>query len=113
MGDGSADKKIPACHLPTDIKNIEDMKIKKGFVLRTLGNEQIVAGEGLEQINFSKLISLNATAAYLWRQVEDKAFDAATLAALLREKYGIDGSTATADSQELIKSWHDAGLIED
>lgn len=89
------------------------MKIKKGFVLRTLGNEQIVAGEGLEQINFSKLISLNATAAYLWQQVEDKAFDVAMLAALLREKYGIDGSTATADSQELIKSWHDAGLIED
>lgn len=94
-------------------KNREDMKIKKGFVLRTLGSERIVAGEGLEQINFSKLVSLNATAAYLWQQVEGKTFDAGTLAALLVEKYGIDQSTASADASELMTSWLDAALIEE
>lgn len=88
------------------------MKIKQGFVLRTLGSEQIVAGEGLEQINFSKLISLNPTAAYLWQQVEGKDFDTDTLAALLMAKYGITESTALADAGDLITSWRNAGLIE-
>ena len=42
------------------------MKIKKGFVLRQLLGEYVVTGEGLERVNFNKIISLNATAAYLW-----------------------------------------------
>lgn len=88
------------------------MKIKQGFVLRTLASEQIVAGEGLEQINFSKLISLNPTAAYLWQQVEGKDFDADTLASLLMAKYGIAQSTAHADAEDLITAWCNAGLIE-
>lgn len=88
------------------------MKIKEGFVLRSLGNEQIVAGEGLEQINFSKLISLNASAAYLWQEIEDKEFDEQMLAALLAEKYGIDPNIALADVRELIESWIVAGIIE-
>ena len=41
------------------------MKIKDGFVLREMCGEKIVTGEGFEHINFNKLISLNATAAYL------------------------------------------------
>lgn len=88
------------------------MKIKEGFVLRSLGNEQIVAGEGLEQINFSKLISLNASAAYLWQEIESKKFDEQTVAALLTEKYGIDPNTALADVRELMESWIVAGIIE-
>lgn len=88
------------------------MKIKEGFVLRSLGNEQIVAGEGLEQINFSKLISLNASAAYLWQEIEDKEFDEQMLAALLAEKYGIDPNIALADVRELIESWIVVGIIE-
>lgn len=89
------------------------MKIKQGFVLRTLGSEHIVAGEGLEQINFSKLISLNPTAAYLWQQVEGKDFDASTLASLLMAKYGIAESTALADAGDLITAWRNAGLTEE
>ena len=35
------------------------MKIKDGFVLREMCGEYIVAAEGLQHINFNKLISLN------------------------------------------------------
>ena len=41
------------------------MRIKKGFVLRELVGQKIVTGEGLEQIDFNKLVSLNSSAAYL------------------------------------------------
>ena len=36
--------------------------------------ENIVAAEGLEHINFNKLISLNESAAYLWSELCGKEF---------------------------------------
>ena len=50
------------------------MKTKNGFVLRQLADEYILSAEGLEQVDFTHLISLNDTAAYLWQQVEGKEF---------------------------------------
>ena len=44
------------------------MKQKKGFVLRTVCGENVIVGEGLETVNFGKLISLNESAAYLWKK---------------------------------------------
>ena len=44
------------------------MKQKKGFVLREVCGEKVIVAEGLETINFGKLISLNETAALLWKK---------------------------------------------
>ena len=41
------------------------MKIKEGFTLHELGDEYIVIHDGMTNVNFDKLLSLNATAAYL------------------------------------------------
>ena len=89
------------------------MKIKKGFVLRQLLGEYVVTGEGLERVNFNKIISLNATAAYLWEELKDKEFDAQAMADLLIAKYEVDPQTALSDSEKLAQSWKEAGLLED
>lgn len=89
------------------------MKIKKGFVLRQLLGEYVVTGEGLERVNFNKIISLNATAAYLWEQVQDKDFTVEDLANLLTDKYEVSAETALEDSGKLADSWKEAGLIEE
>ncbi len=89
------------------------MKIKKGFVLRQLLGEHVVTGEGLERVNFNKIISLNSTAAYLFEQVKDKDFDIRMMADLLLEKYEVTEETALADSQILADSWREAGLLEE
>jgi len=88
------------------------MKIKKGFVLREMCGEKIVAGEGLEHINFNKLISLNSTAAYLWEELEGKEFTAEDMATLLVSRYGIDMELALKDSENLCKAWAEAGIAE-
>ena len=88
------------------------MKIKKGFVLREMCGEKIVAGEGLEHINFNKLISLNSTAAYLWEELEGKEFTAESMAQLLVDEYGIDMELALKDSKALCQSWIEAGIAE-
>ena len=88
------------------------MKIKEGFKLRTIGNAYIVVGEGLQQINFNKLISLNSSAAYLWQQIESKEFDEYMLADLLVKKYDIDSGQAFMDVGDIVHDWIKAGIIE-
>lgn len=88
------------------------MKIKQGFELRTICGEAIIVAHGIENIDFSKIISLNESAAYLWRNVVDKEFDANTLAHLLTEEYDVDDATALADAQKVIQDWSNAGLAE-
>ena len=88
------------------------MKIKKGFVLREMCGENIVAAEGLQNINFNKLISLNATAAFLWKNLEGKEFTEQEMAQLLVDEYGIDMELALKDSAALCQSWIEAGIAE-
>ena len=89
------------------------MKIRKGFVLREMCGENIVTAEGLEHINFNKLISLNSTAAFLWNKVVGKEFTEAEMAQYLVEAYGIDMELALKDSESLCQAWINAGVIED
>jgi hypothetical protein len=88
------------------------MKIKNGFVLREMCGENIVAAEGLEHINFNKLISLNSTAAFLWKALEGKEFTQEEMAQLLVDEYSIDMELAMTDSGNLMKSWEEAGIAE-
>ena len=88
------------------------MRIKDGFKLRTLGSEYIVSGEGLQQIDFNKLIALNSSAAYLWQEIEGKEFNEQTLAGLLVSKYNVSDSDALADATDIAKEWIDAGMVE-
>ena len=88
------------------------MKIKDGFILREMCGENIVTAEGIEHINFNKLISLNSSAAYLWENLIGKEFSVEDMAALLVEQYDIDMELALNDSANLIKSWVEADIVE-
>ena len=88
------------------------MKIKEGFVLRQMCGENIVAGEGLQHINFNKLLSLNESAAYLWTELVGKEFTAEDMAKLLIERYGIDEQLALTDSEKLMNTWVEIGVVE-
>ena len=87
------------------------MKIKNGFELREMCGEFIIIGTGVENIDFSKVISLNESAASLWREVEGKEFTPATLATLLMEQYDVDEATALADATALANQWVSVGVV--
>ena len=89
------------------------MKINKGFELREMCGEHIIIGTGVENIDFSKVISLNESAVLLWREVENKNFTSETLAALLMEHYDVDESTALADANKLIEQWVSVGVVSE
>ena len=88
------------------------MKIKKGFNLRTICGEQIIVAEGIENIDFSKIISLNESSAYLWNAVAGKDFTAEDLAQLLTDRYEVDDATALADAKEISRKWMEVGIVE-
>ena len=89
------------------------MKVKPEFELRTVAGENIIVATGKTAVNFSRLISLNDSAAYLWQEVAAlTSFDEHTLADLIGNRYEIDAETALKDGAKLIKDWADAGIIE-
>lgn len=88
------------------------MKAKQGFRLRPLGEEFILVGESVELINFNKMITMNESAAYLWRGVEQlPGFDAQTLADLLLKEYEVSPEQALADAEVTLQNWKEAGII--
>ncbi len=89
------------------------MKIIDGFVLRPLGEEFIVIGEGISQINFNKMISLNSTAAFLWENVEGKDFTVEDLTKLLTDNYEVEEERAAADAAAIAAKWIEAGIVSE
>ena len=79
------------------------MKIKKGFVLRQVCGENVVVGEGLDAINFGKLLSLNETAAWLWQQAAKMGdFTIDSLVAKLLEEYDVTEDVARNDVSNIV-----------
>lgn len=89
------------------------MKINKGFELREMCGEHIIIGTGVENIDFSKVISLNESAAWLWKEVEGKDFTPVTMAALLVERYEVDADVALADAEKLTNQWISVGIVSE
>lgn len=88
------------------------MHIKPGFKLRTLMGETIIVNEGIEQVDFKKMISLNKSATLLWQAAEGREFTNDDLADTLVQTYGIDRAQALADATELTSKWIQNGLVE-
>ena len=89
------------------------MKIKKGFILRTVCGENVIVGEGLDAINFGRMLCLNETAAWLWKQaVEQGNFTAESLAKALCDEYDVSPDQALADVKETINQWTELKVVE-
>jgi hypothetical protein len=88
------------------------MRVKEGFVLRTICGESIVIAEGIKNIDFTNIISMNESSAYLWENVKDADFSVETLADLLTQEYDVDHDTALSDAKTIAQQWLSAGIIE-
>ena len=91
-------------------KTVSIMTINEGFILRSICGQSVISGEGVANVNFSKLVSLNETAAYLFSKVKDTEFTPESMAELLTEEYEVDYETALADSKALCEQWIEIGI---
>lgn len=86
------------------------MKIKDGFILRTVADTHIVVAVGEESKNFNKMIKLNDSAAFLWKQLSaDRTVS--ELASALSSEYGISPEQAETDAQAFAATLREAGLL--
>lgn len=88
------------------------MRTKKNLVLRPLGDQFILVAEGKAVADFTQMVSMNASSAYLWDAVEGKDFDLAMLADLLVEAYDITKEQAEHDAAVVMDDWKRIGITE-
>ena len=88
------------------------MKIKNGFEVRNICGENIIIAHGKENIDFTKVVTLNESAVLLWNKVVDAEFEEKDLVDDLLDEYEVEPSQAIADVKSLVASWKEAGLVE-
>jgi hypothetical protein len=89
------------------------MRLKKGFVLREVCGENVIVGEGLGAVNFGKLLALNESAAWLWKQAQEMGdFNVETLTERLCEEYDVTAEEARKDVEAIIANWQSVDVVE-
>ena len=89
------------------------MKIKEGFEIQNVCGEYIVVPTGAENVDYSKIISLNETAAYLWNGVAGKeSFTTDDMVQLLLEEYDVEENIALEDCELIVARWREMELLE-
>lgn len=86
------------------------MKLKDGFVLRTVGANHLVVPVGAQTVDFRCLITLNETGAFLWQQLQEDR-QAEELTAALLEEYEVTPAQAAADVAAFMDKLQEAGLL--
>ena len=90
-----------------------DMKIKDGFEMQSVCGEYIIVPAGSENVDYSKIISLNETAAYLWENVVTKdSFTIDDMTALLLAEYEVEENVAREDCEMIVECWKEMELVE-
>ncbi len=90
------------------------MKIKEGFEIQNVCGEHIIVPAGADNVDYSKIISLNETAAYLWENVAPKdSFNIDDMVALLLAEYEVEESVAREDCEMIAERWREMELVEE
>ncbi len=87
------------------------MRVKKDFILKTVGDQIIVVPVGIEAVKFHGMISLNETGKLLFEYLsEDRSIEA--LKGLLVQTFDISEDTALKDVLKFIKVLETHHILE-
>lgn len=89
------------------------MRLKKGFLLHKIGGESIVIQDGSSKVDFSNILDLNPTAAYLWTEIENQEFDVDKITQMLTQRYEVTEEQAHSDAEDFIQRLKEAGVVCD
>ncbi len=87
------------------------MKIRKGFMLRKVGAQNVVVAVGEASRSFNGIIRLNDSGRYLWEKLQKDITKEQLLNDMLAD-YDIDEATAAMDIERFVASLEKAGLLE-
>ena len=90
----------------------DDMKIKKGFVLRNVVDEYMVMPSGDNIAKFDGTVVLNEVSAFIFKQLENAVSRDDLVTAVLNE-FDVDEATAAKDIDNLLARFREIGLLEE
>ena len=88
------------------------MKIKDGYMLRSVAGQNVVVPIGDAAVDFNGMISLNDSGAFLWEALAQGATEAELKAALL-ETYDVDEARAEADVNAFVSRMREANFLDE
>ena len=87
------------------------MKVKKDFILKKIAGSYVVVPVRQRAVDFSGIIKLSETGAFLWKILENGA-DKDELVAGLLDEYLVDEDVAAADVERFVEKLKEADLLE-
>jgi len=87
------------------------MKIKSGYMLREVVGHYVVIPIGARTVDFTGVITLNSTGAFLWESISGGITED-ELEKKLIAVYGIDADTAHGDIRDFLNVLEDNDLLD-
>ena len=86
------------------------MKIKDGYLLRTIADTHIVVPVAERVIEFKGMMILNDVSANIWEfMADDREYD--DILAFILSTYEVDRETAQKDLDALLKRMEESGVL--
>ena len=89
------------------------MKLKDNLTIRKIGDEYMIVSESGSGLDYTRVISLNESAAYLVKETHQKDFTKEDWVQLLVDKYSVDKERAATDVQTLIEKLAKENLFDE
>ena len=89
-----------------------NMKIKDGFVLEKVGDGYLAVAVGDRADEFSGLIRMNSTGAFLWGLVDGKDMTKEELLSEVLKEYDVSREVAEADIAKFEAQLREGGILE-
>lgn len=88
------------------------MKIKSGFILRSIAGCKVVVSVGKRTKDFNGIINLNDTGAFLWERLEKGSTEDELVTAILSNYTEVDEPLARQSVRSFIQTLSDAGCLD-
>lgn len=89
------------------------MKIKSGFILRSIAGCKVVVSVGKRTMDFNGIINLNDSGAFLWERLEQGADEDTLVAAILENYTDVDEETARASVRDFVNLLREADCLDE
>ena len=88
------------------------MKIKSGFMLRSIAGRNIVVPVGNRSLDFNGMITLNESATFLWEQLEKGAEEQELVRAVLERYEDVDEDLAKKSVSDFLDKLREVDCLE-
>lgn len=87
------------------------MKLKDGFIMRTVAGSNVVIPTGKRAVDLNGMITLNDTGAFIWKQLEAGA-DADGIVTAILDAYDVEEARARSCVESFLRQLDEAGCLE-